>query len=406
MTARTGNRGLMREVNSKLVLGLIRRCEAMSQVELLRKTRLSAGTVASIVKELKGRGFIDEIGLGRSATGRRPVLLQFNPRAQHVAAIELTTDQTRVALVDLAGRIVVKTQRTTAIGVDPRDAIEGACDDALALTREVGFAREKLLGVGISVEGVVDQKQERLVFLANLGWRNVPVKQILESKLGVPAVMNNSGGAIGEYLFGAGQGSKIAVCLEVDSGIGTTVMLNGRMMRGAHGMAGEIGHNLAVPDGNPCSCGKLGCLETVASARAIIAEAVNARRNAPHSLIPSTIQSCPAPEAIRRICEAAASGDLPATSVIENAGRHLGIAAAGLINFLDPELLILTGMVTCESGGALLEVIRRVAAQHVLQDGSRSVRIEQGTLGDDAPLIGAAATVCEQAFRVPVESEL
>ncbi len=398
----------MREVNWKLVLELIRGSEAISQVELLKKTRLSAGTVASIVKELKSRGFVEEVGLGRSVTGRRPVLLQFNPRAQYVVGAELTADQTRVALVDLAGRIVLKTERATAAADAPQAVLQGVCSDAVTLVQEIGASPEKLLGVGIAVEGIVDPSQERLMLLANLGWRNVPVKELLEATLRIPAVVTNSGMAMvfGEYLYGAGKGCTSAVCLDVDSGIGATAILNGRVLRGAHGMAGEIGHDMAIADGDVCSCGKRGCLETVASAKAIVAKAGKARREEQNSSIPETIDSCATPKAIGLIREAAENGDPLARRVIQEAGRYLGIAAARLVNFLDPELLILTGMVTYESGGMLLDAIREVVGDHVLQDGSRSVRIEQGTLGNNAAIIGAAASICERAFRVPVEPDL
>lgn len=394
----------MREVNMNLVVGLLRRCDAISQIELLKQTGLSAGTVFSIVKELRDRGFLDEIGPGQSVTGRKPVLLRFNPQARLVVAIELTSAQTRVALVDLAGRILMKTQRPTQSNVDPQKAIEQVGAEAMALTARAEVPREKLLGVGVSVEGIIDADCQRLVLAANLGWRDVPVKSLLESALGVPVVMNNGGGAIGEYLLGPGKGSQMALCVEVDSGVGAMPFLNGRMLRGVHGMAGEIGHNLAVPDGEFCSCGRRGCLETVVSAGAIVAQAVQVRRREPNSRIPAKLSSLPKAEAIRRIAEAAATGDTEAKTIFDHAGRHLGIAVAGLVNFLDPELVILTGMVAYQSGGLLLDIVRTVAAEHMLQNGSRSVRIEQGTLGDDASLIGAAATVSEQAFRIPVEA--
>ena len=117
------------------------------------------------------------------------------------------------------------------------------------------------------------------------------------------------------------------------------------------------------------------------------------------------IHSLPTPAAMRAICKAARKGDRLACQVIRRAGHYLGIAAAGLINLLDPELLILTGMVTYESGDMLLDVVRQAVGEHVLQDGGRSVRIERGTLGNNAAMIGAAAAVCERAFRVPVEAE-
>ncbi len=406
MPTRTGNRRLMREVNTKLILGHLRRCDALSQAELLKKTGLSVGTIANIVKELKEDGFVKEVGPGTSSIGRKPVQLRFNPCARHVVAIELSSGQTQVALVDLSGRIVVKTGRAIAVDVEPRAVLELACDDALALAKKEEIFPQKLLGVGISLEGIIDPNRELLVFWANQGWRNVPVKEILESKLGIPAVINNAGGAFGEYWYGAGKGSKVAVCMEVNSGIGASVLLGGRLLHGARGMAGEIGHSLAVPEGNLCSCGKRGCLETVASASAIIAEVLKKFRDAPDSLISPAIESCPLPKAIRQIGKAAADGDAIAQSVLEDAGRHLGIAAAAIINLLDPELLLLTGMVIHESRGIVLDVVRQAVAEHMFPERAQPVRIEQGILGNAASLTSAAAMVCEEVFRVPLESEL
>ncbi len=407
MNVRTGNRGLMRELNSKLVLGWIRRSECISQVELLKKTRLSAGTVANIVKDLKGRGFVAEVGLGRSVTGRRPVLLQFNPCARYVVGIEVTAAQTRVALVDLAGRIVPKTARTMATAPAAEAALRKACTEALGMLKAMGVSPRTLLGAGLAIEGVVDPGQERLVLQANLGWRNVPAKELLEKALGVPAVVNNAGMAmvLGEYLHGVGKGCSSAVCLDVDAGVGAVAILDGRVLRGAHGMAGEIGHNRAVVKGDLCSCGKRGCLETVASAKAIVAKVAAARADARGSSLPDAIRSLSTPAALRTIGKAARQGDPLARHVLQGAARYLGIAAAGCINLLDPELLILTGMVTYESGDLLLDFVRQAVGEHVLQDGGRAVRIERGTLGNNAAMIGAAAAVCERAFRVPVEAE-
>ena len=223
----------------------------------------------------------------------------------------------------------------------------------------------------------------------------------------MPTVVNNVGMAmvLGEYLQGVGKGCGSAVCLDVDAGVGAVAILNGRVLRGAHGMAGEIGHNRAVARGELCSCGKRGCLETVASARSIVAKVAAARPNARGSSLPEAIHSLATPAALRTICKAARKGDPLARQVLHRAGRYLGIAAAGLVNLLDPELLILTGMVTYESGDMLLDFVRQTVTEHVLQDGRRSVRIERGTLGNNAAMIGAAAAVCERAFRVPVEAE-
>jgi predicted NBD/HSP70 family sugar kinase len=143
----------------------------------------------------------------------------------------------------------------------------------------------------------------------------------------------------------------------------------------------------------------------VASAKAIMAKVGKANRLQHNSSISDEIDSATPPTAIRLVCQAAEKGDPLARRVMGDAARYLGISAAGMINLLDPELLILTGLVAYESRGMLLDLIREVVDEHVLTDGLRSVRVEQGTLGDNAVIIGAAASVCEEAFRVPIASD-
>jgi len=405
MRVRTGNRELMREVNSKLILGLMRDSETISQVEIVRRTHLSAGTVANIIKELKEHDFVRDVGPGRSSLGgRRPMLMRFNQEARYVVAVELTADRTTLAIMDMMGKIINKTDHQTNAGNGSYAAMTKLCGEIDILVRQARVRSEKILGVGVAIEGVVDMKQERLVLSSNLGWQDVPIKAIMEKELGFKVLVNSSARAMvfGEYLYGVGRKSDSVVCLDVDSGVGCVAILNGQILRGAHNMAGEIGHSRAVPDGSDCTCGKKGCLETVASAGAIISKVKKLLEQGRESSLSGSALSCPAPEAIRLICQAAEQGDSLAGEVINHAGYHLGLAVAAVVNFIDPELVILTGFVTYQSQGLLLKIIRQVVSEQILQDVSRTVIVKEGTLGQDAAIIGAGASACEGTFRVPI----
>lgn len=405
MRTTTGNRELMRQINTSLVLGALREADGISQVELSRQTRLSAGTITSIVRDLRKEGFIKEVGRGRSAIGRRPVLLRLDRRARHVIGVELTAENTRVAVMDLSARIEDETRYRTDAPAGPRAAVERLCAEARALLKKNGIPPDRVPGIGLALEGVLDARQERLLRSGNLGWRDAPIKELVEAESGLPATLSISAAAMafGEYHYGVGQESYSMVCLDVDSGVGAVPVIDGRIVRGVHSMAGQLGHTLAVSDGATCVCGRKGCLETVASGISIVAATRKAMAADRASALSGAFASCPASEAIAMMGEAARDGDALCREAFEAAGTHLGVAAAAIVNLLDPELIVLTGFVTFESRGELLRVIRRVVPRHMADSALRSVRIEEGVLKEDAAVIGVGAMICEEAFRAPVD---
>src|SRR3990167_5334089 len=177
---RTGNRKLMREMNKNLVLNLLRDRNSISQVEIADTTKLSAGTVASIVKELKERNFIEEVGYGESSGGRRPTMLRFNPEAQYVISVEFFADDTNVAILDLAGNIKNKSSFQTSPGMGQKAVFEKFAQEAEGLLDELQIEKTNVLGVGVSFEGIVDHDKGLLVLCNRFGWRNVPIKEMIE----------------------------------------------------------------------------------------------------------------------------------------------------------------------------------------------------------------------------------
>jgi len=389
------NRCLMREVNSKLVLKVIKSSSPTSQIELAKKTNLSAGTITSIVRELKKLGFISEIGKGKSLAGRRPVLIQFNQQARHIVSLELTIDKTTLAIIDLGADIKLKTEDVTARNIKPAKMLKFICRQIKDLIRNSGITNPGILGIGVAVDGIVYADQKVLVRSVNLGWTDIPIKAIIEELTGFKTVVNGTALCMvfGEYLYGAGKNVDNLVCLDIDSGIGAIAIDQGRILRGSHDMAGEIGHSLAKKDGPLCRCGNKGCLETVASGSAIISRVKDNLNKGIRSSVSDSIFSCNAPDALRLITKAFQKGGRLSKNVLSEAGYYLGVAAAGLINLFDPELLILSGFVTTESEGIITDMIRKTAIKHILPEKSRSIRIEEGTLGTNAAVIGAAAAV-------------
>lgn len=399
---RTGNRQLIRELNTNLVINQIRQSDPVSQADIMKRTRLSAGTVTSIVKELKDREFVQDIGPGESSIGRKPTLLRFNAQARYVIGAAFFADQTHLAILDLGGNIKKQVEFPTKPKSGPDVLFAEFCQQANRLVADTGVPRERLLGIGVGFEGIVDHVTGQLLLSTRFGWRNVPVKEEIERNFGIKTVVNSEGAAmaLGEYRYGAGKEHDDMVCIDVDAGIGSVEISQGRIRSGRHNMAGEIGHTLVVQNGQVCKCGRRGCLETVVSGWAIVSTVIAKLREGVKSIVSDDVHSASMRVATAAVLRAAREGDDLAVSVISDAGRYLGLAIAAVVNYVDPELIVLVGCVADQSDGMLLELAREYATPHVV-DG-RAIEIEQGILGQNAVLIGAATFVYEEAFKLPV----
>lgn len=396
----TGNRDLMRSINTNLVINVLRDCESISQADILRSTSLSAGTVTSIVKELKEGGFVIEIGPGESKLGRRPTLLKFNSLAKKIIAVEVSADEIAIAFLDLSGSI----QNVKHIDFDtdkgPTEAMGLICLEVEQLLEGQGIDRKDVLGLGACFEGNISWATGRLMYSSVLGWKDAPVKEMLENGIGVNVIVDSKARAslFAEFCYGVAKGMQDVICVDVDFGIGSVSILDGRILRGSSNMAGEIGHSPVDPDGPQCRCGMKGCLEAIASGPAIAANFKNETEK-------ESVDNISARKVLKQICQAARTGNKLSVKVVSEAADAIALAAAKVINFADPELVVLTGYVINESDGLMLELIRAKALENVFDSEYRNIRIEEGILGENSALQGIAAMVCEETFKSPLSND-
>lgn len=253
----------------------------------------------------------------------------------------------------------------------------------------------RLLAVGVSFGGPVDASRG-LVRLSHHvpGWEETPLRDQLQAEFGVPVMVDNDANvaALGEWRYGAGQGCASLLYVTVSTGVGGGWVLDGRIWSGADGMAGEIGHMVVRPEGEPCVCGKRGCVEAEACGVAIGRKA--GRQLYDHlGAGPVLSQLCAGrPEAItgEMVSRAAAAGDALALAVLEDAAHALGAGLGAAINLMNPERIVLGGGVT-KSGERWWQAVRAAARTYVLPQ--MRAEIVPAGLGDDAPLWGAAALV-------------
>jgi len=300
-----------------------------------------------------------------------------------VFAVDLGGTHLRTALIDGAGQIHHQSKQGTPKGDSP-DCVVNAI---VAAARESGDLSAQIVAGSIMVPGTVDNGNARVIQVPNLpSLTNLPLKSVLEERLGWPVLLENdaNAAAVGEMWQGAARGFRDVISVTLGTGVGGGVILDGKLWRGAHGSAGEIGHATVDPgSGLKCKCGNIGCLELFASATAIVRMTREGLPHFPQSVLNNEELTA------ARVYDAGRRGDELALSVFKKFGTYLAIGLASLINVIDPEIIVITGGVV--NGWDLFaphmqqEVNERAVRATALQ-----VKIAPAQCGDNAGLLGAA----------------
>lgn len=304
-----------------------------------------------------------------------------NPSSERlVFAVDLGGTHLRVALVDDTGRILQHLKQETPKGDSPH----GILDALVSAAREWNSNNQPVVAASIMVPGAVDSDKAVVVQAPNLpSLINFQLKAELQKRLGWPVFLENdaNAAAVGEMWLGAARGCTDVVSVTLGTGVGGGVILNGKLWRGSHGSAGEIGHTTVDPfSGLKCKCGNTGCLELFASATAIVRMARELG-----------MQSATA----ELVYEAGQNGDEVALSVFKRFGMYLGIGLANLMNLIDPQIIVITGGAV--NGWALFEAeMYRQVAERAFRATAQQVKIARSECGDNAGLLGAARLAFEQ----------
>ena len=306
------------------------------------------------------------------------------------ATIGLDIGGTKISgcVVDAGGTILARGRRDTP-AQDPGAILDEAAD----LIRDLSFERE-IGAVGVACAAFIDRTASTVLFAPNLAWRDLPIKASLESALDLPVTIENDANAAawGEFRFGAGVGTADMVLVTVGTGLGGGVVTNGALLRGAFGIAAELGHMRVVPGGIRCGCGNRGCWEQYASGTALVREARElVVSESPHAARLSELCAGD-PEGLTGpdVTRAAAEGDPAAVELLSDLGTWIGEGAASVAAILDPALVVLGGGVA-EAGGLLIDSAVAAFRRHLTGRGHRpEARFVLAALGNDAGMIGVA----------------
>ncbi len=255
-----------------------------------------------------------------------------------------------------------------------------------------GVERHQLMGIGIGAPGPLNRAQGIVRVAPNLGWRDVPIRQIVSDAAGLPAELDNDANCatLGELWLGAARGARHVVGVTIGTGIGGGLVLDGRLHHGASDVAGEIGHTTIEAAGRLCGCGNLGCLEAYASGPAIAQRAREALEGSEASALWALADEDPMSITAETVYAAALAGDSLARLIVRETAEYLGTGVANLLNVFNPELVVIAGGVT-RAGDALFEPLRAAVKRRAFRPAVEACRIVPGTLPGTAGMVGAVA---------------
>jgi glucokinase len=315
-----------------------------------------------------------------------------------VVGVDLGGTKILAGVVDSENKIHARAKRSTpaeAGGPAILAAIISCVEQALV---EAGVAREEIAGIGLGSPGPLDPSTGVISFSANLNVRNWPLGPDLSAAMGRPVLLQNDVrvGGYGEYHLGAGRGHSSLLAAFVGTGIGGCVILEGKVLEGATGNAGEVGHIVVKADGPKCGCGRRGCLEALSSRSAIARRVLKAADKGEESILAAKVDKKSGKLKSGDIAAAVAAGDAVALREVYRAAYFLGLGLGGLVNLLGPEIVVIGGGVTEALGPMFLDLIRASARQQILVDPDEKIKIEAAALGDDAGILGAALLARER----------
>ncbi|MFZ1399720.1 MAG: ROK family transcriptional regulator [Candidatus Promineifilaceae bacterium] len=377
--------------NARLVLKTIYDAGDVSRADLARMTGLTRATVSNIVAGYLDKGIVAETGFGPSLGGKPPIMLSMVPDARQLICLDLGSEQFTGALVNLRGHF----EKQISLPVNGRTA-HAALDLVYELVDQLlDNVTAPVLGMALGSPGLIDADAGLVKQSVNLDWHDLPLQQLLADRFQFPVYIANDShlAALAEYSYGDDD-TRNLVLIKMGQGIGSGIVLNGRIFYGEGFGAGEIGHVSVVADGEHCSCGNVGCLETVASVRAMLRQAETAAAQNPGSLL-ATGQPITW-EILRQACQ---QGDAVAQQIVAQAGEFLGLAVANLVGILNVNRIVIAGKVA-QTGDLFIGAVQSSMARRVLPKLAVDTAVQYATTESNLVLLGASALILSQGLGV------
>lgn len=393
------NRDMTRAINQFNVLNEIRKNGLISRVEIAERTGQSRASVTNITALLIKEGIIQETECScPPARGRRRVMLALNAEAAHVVGVKISAHQVSFAVVDFKATVkssLIMPIRTTE---RPESFIADVIEEGVVhCVAEAKLTMDGIAGIGIGIPGFVDATTGTSYWVPLYKRGKTELKDLIRERLGVEVYIENDANAVtvGQQWFGQGAELDNFLVVTIEHGVGMGIVVNGRLYRGSTGIAAEFGHMVVRPDGEPCRCGKLGCIEAYVSDISVVRRAkerLARRKNGPN---PETLT-------IDDVITMAENGDATMKKLFREAGEVLGLGVAGLIQIFNPQQVIVTGE-GVRAGelrfDAMYKTIRKLLNKEMAQ--ATTISVQQWA--DDDWARGTAGLVLAELYKSPLE---
>ncbi len=380
-----------RDINSRIMLNLVRKHQPISRADLMRFSGLQRSTVSVITEQLISERWLREGNTGQLPRGRRPTFLHLNEDRGGFFGINVRPFTTNMALANLTGEFVVQESMPTPRSAD--DFLEKVSRRIRELMAE--YPQMSYEGIGVSLPGRVDLSSQKFVFAPNLGWREEDLKVRLERATGLPVDLENEANAcaLSEFWFGHhSDGARNLIAVAVSEGIGVGMILNGQIVRGPSGLAGEFGHVALTEDGPVCACGNRGCWEVYASNSAGVRYYLESKSPRPNRQTRNGTS-------FEDVLEFAEQGDLKALAALDRMAEYLGAGIAMLLTGLAPDVIVVVGEVTRawdRIEPIISEVVKKRSFTHA------TTRIIASGPAPQPRLRGIIALVLQKRFGAPI----
>ncbi|MCK5156349.1 MAG: ROK family transcriptional regulator [Spirochaetales bacterium] len=392
--------GLIKQKNVSEVLQVMLHNHTVSRVDIAMQTNLTPATISNIIAKLKKANIVKFVGIGDSSGGRRPMLVEINPKSFYCIGIDIGITYAIALIMDLHANIIHKKRLT----IKASENLKKVLNDIREMVEDVisasGIDRTIILGMGISFLGLINMETGIAIHAPNLpAWRNEPLVMFFQKALGFNTFLINNAKAmtLGEARFGVGKGKKFLFGVIIAEGIGSGIIIDGKLYTGFHGSAGEFGHMTEGLSGAVCSCGNLGCLQAIASESAVETNALRIIKSGCNSILNEYMDKNNSTLPITTIVNAANQGDEAAVQIIQQAVTYLGIGLANTVNLLSPEMIIIGGS-SLPLYVPFIDILKKVIKEKAYTAEIGLPEIKVSSLGENASCIGAATVVMHHAF--------
>jgi N-acetylglucosamine repressor len=369
-----------------------------TNADICNQLKISCPTSLSVLNELIAEGLVEKQGRGESIGGRKPDLYGLKNNSLFVLAIEMGRYKTKMAIFNSENNNITGVQTYSLELNSDLKTVDKLYEYAMQLVKSSGIDSAKLIGVGVNMPGLVDSKNGINYTYLNFG--TTSLREILEDKFKRPVFIENDAKAVAlaEHRFGLAKGKKDVLVIFLDWGLGLGAILDGQLYHGSSGFSCEFSHISMVEEGELCHCGKLGCLETIASGAALARLAKEGIKSGKSTILTKMMKDDPDKTETKVIVDAANRGDQYAINILSEVGMNLGKGIALLIQLFNPELIILGGRVA-EANGYVTTPIQQSLNVYCMPQLREKTTVAISELGQNVGIMGAVAMVMENIFE-------